>query len=188
VRSQGGKEAGTQDKSINLTPMEGAMIFLRYKTGRIVRKVEGFLMLLFVSVALTGFAFAQQKAQPASTQSTAASPKTSVATKESAARKPVENSTALGPQKLPLRRVVLYKSGIGYFEHDGHVRGNEDVEIDLTSGQLNDVLKSLTALDFSGNRCRFRWRRTARFYRCCRICAGRDWKCARPADHSPGDC
>jgi hypothetical protein len=48
--------------------------------------------------------------------------------------------------------VVLYKSGIGYFEHDGHVRGNEDVEIDLTSGQLNDVLKSLTALDFSGGR------------------------------------
>ena len=128
------------------------MTFLRYKTGRIVRKVEGFLMLLFVSVALTGFAFAQQKAQSASTQSTAASPKTSVATKESAAKKAVENSAELGPQKLPLRRVVLYKSGIGYFEHDGHVRGNEDVEIDLTSGQLNDVLKSLTALDFSGGR------------------------------------
>ena len=67
-------------------------------------------------------------------------------------KKVVENSEALGPQKLPLRRVVLYKSGIGYFEHDGHVRGNEDVEIDLTSGQLNDVLKSLTALDFSGGR------------------------------------
>ncbi len=32
------------------------------------------------------------------------------------------------------------------------MRGNEDVEIDLTSGQLNDVLKSLTALDFSGGR------------------------------------
>ena len=106
------------------------MTFLRYKTGRIVRKVEGFLMLLFVSVALTGFAFAQQKAQSASTQSTAASPKTSVATKESAAKKAVENSAELGPQKLPLRRVVLYKSGIGYFQHDGRVHGSENVEID----------------------------------------------------------
>jgi hypothetical protein len=136
--------------------MEGVMIFLRYKTGRIVRKVEGFLMLLFVSVALTGFAFAQQKAQTASTQSAAGSAKNSTgasaATKAAVAKKVVENSGALGPQKLPLRRVVLYKSGIGYFEHDGHVRGNEDVEIDLTSGQLNDVLKSLTALDFSGGR------------------------------------
>ncbi|HEY4838689.1 MAG TPA: hypothetical protein VIH72_08785 [Candidatus Acidoferrales bacterium] len=132
------------------------MIFLRYKTGLIVRKVEGFLMLLFVSVALTGFAFAQQKAQTASTQSAAGSEKNSTgasaATKAASAKKVVENSEALGPQKLPLRRVVLYKSGIGYFEHDGHVRGNEDVEIDLTSGQLNDVLKSLTALDFSGGR------------------------------------
>ena len=126
------------------------MIFLGYKTGRVVRKVEGFLMLLFVSVALTGFAFAQQKAQ-----SSAGSAKTSTAgssTKQASAKKVVENSEALGPQKLPLRRVVLYKSGIGYFEHDGRVRGNEDVEIDLTSGQLNDVLKSLTALDFSGGR------------------------------------
>src|SRR3984885_10924797 len=154
--SAAGSEAGKQRKSIKLTPMEGAMIFLRYKTGLIVRKVEGFLMLLFVSVALTGFAFAQQKAQTASTQSAAGSEKNSTgasaATKAASAKKVVENSEALGPQKLPLRRVVLYKSGIGYFEHDGHVRGNEDVEIDLTSGQLNDVLKSLTALDFSGGR------------------------------------
>jgi hypothetical protein len=55
-------------------------------------------------------------------------------------------------QKLPLRRVVLYKSGVGYFEHDGRVRGNEDVEIDLTSSQLDDVLTSLTALDLDGGR------------------------------------
>src|ERR1700683_4833011 len=118
--------------------MEGAMIFLRYKTGRIVRKVEGVLMLLFVSVALTGFAFAQQKAQTAPAQSSAGS-----STKQASVKKVLENSAVLGPQKLPLRRVGLYKSGIGYFEHDGHVRGNEDVEIDLTSGELSDVLTSL---------------------------------------------
>ena len=51
-------------------------------------------------------------------------------------------SSESAPQRLPLRRVVLYKSGVGYFEHVGHVSGNEDVEIDLTSSQLNDVLKS----------------------------------------------
>jgi hypothetical protein len=55
-------------------------------------------------------------------------------------------------QKLPLRRVILYKSGVGYFEHAGQVHGNENVDIDLTSSQLDDVLKSLTALDMNGGR------------------------------------
>src|SRR5467141_2266059 len=52
--------------------------------------------------------------------------------------------------KLPVRRVVLYKNGVGYFEHLGRVRGSQDVHVDFTSAQLNDVLKSLTVLDLSG--------------------------------------
>src|SRR5271165_577541 len=55
-------------------------------------------------------------------------------------------------EKLPVRRVVLYKNGVGYFEHLGHVRGSADVHIDFTSAQLNDVLKSLTVLDLDGGR------------------------------------
>jgi hypothetical protein len=54
--------------------------------------------------------------------------------------------------RLPVRRVVLYKSGVGYFEHLGKVRGNQQVTIDFTSGQLDDVLKSLTTLDLDGGR------------------------------------
>lgn len=54
--------------------------------------------------------------------------------------------------KLPVRRVVLYKNGVGYFEHLGRVRGTQDVRIDFTSAQLNDVLKSLTVLDLAGGR------------------------------------
>jgi len=57
-----------------------------------------------------------------------------------------------GAAKLPVRRVVLYKNGVGYFEHLGRVRGNQDVHVDFTSAQLNDVLKSLTVLDLSGGR------------------------------------
>lgn len=67
---------------------------------------------------------------------------------QSGASRP-ETSTA---QKLPLRRVILYKSGVGYFEHAGTANGSESVEIDLTSSQLDDVLKSLTALDMNGGR------------------------------------
>ena len=51
-----------------------------------------------------------------------------------------------------MRRVVLYKNGVGYFEHLGRVRGSQDVHIDFTSAQLNDVLKSLTVLDLNGGR------------------------------------
>ena len=47
---------------------------------------------------------------------------------------------------------MLYKSGVGYFEHLGRVRGNQTVTIDFTSGQLDDVLKSLTTLDLDGGR------------------------------------
>ena len=57
-----------------------------------------------------------------------------------------------GTDVLPVRRVVLYKSGVGYFEHVGRVRGNQVVNIDFTSGQLDDVLKSITALDLTGGR------------------------------------
>jgi hypothetical protein len=53
---------------------------------------------------------------------------------------------------LPVKRVVLYKNGVGYFEHLGPVHDKEDVTISFTSGQLNDVLKSLTVLDLSGGR------------------------------------
>jgi hypothetical protein len=54
--------------------------------------------------------------------------------------------------KLPIKRVVLYKNGVGYFEHVGKVRDKQDVTIPFTSGQLNDVLKSLTVLDLDGGR------------------------------------
>lgn len=48
---------------------------------------------------------------------------------------------------LPVRRVVLYKTGVGYFEHLGNVRDRQAVTIRFTSAQLNDVLNSLTVLD-----------------------------------------
>src|SRR5947209_1546898 len=54
--------------------------------------------------------------------------------------------------RLPVRRVVLYKNGVGYFEHLGKVRGDEDLTIDFDSAQLDDVLKSMTVLDLGNGR------------------------------------
>ena len=61
--------------------------------------------------------------------------------------RPPAESPAAPP--LPVRRVVLYKAGVGYFEHLGTVRNRQDVTVRFTSAQLNDVLNSLTVLDLS---------------------------------------
>jgi len=53
---------------------------------------------------------------------------------------------------LPVKRVVLYKNGVGYFEHEARVHGTQDLSIDFTTAQLNDVLKSLTAVDMGDGR------------------------------------
>ena len=54
--------------------------------------------------------------------------------------------------QLPVTRVSLYKNGVGFFEHAGHVTGTQSVTIDFTSAQLNDVLQTLTVLDLNGGR------------------------------------
>ncbi len=63
-----------------------------------------------------------------------------------------QSGTPAASVRLPVKRVILYKNGVGYFEHSGEVSGNEDVNIDFTTAQLNDVLKSLTALDLGKGR------------------------------------
>jgi len=70
---------------------------------------------------------------------------------QQAAAPPVSASDQSGAAgRLPVKRVVLYKNGVGYFEHSTHVRGTQDLNIDFTSAQLNDALKSLTVVDLGG--------------------------------------
>ena len=110
-----------------------------------------FLMLLSIFVLAIG-ARSQQK--PAGSKPAAAVKGNPAASARNVAAAAQEKSAASDDRlaRLPVRRVVLYKNGIGYFEHLGRVRGSQDVTIDFTSGQLNDVLKSLTVLDLSGGR------------------------------------
>jgi hypothetical protein len=48
--------------------------------------------------------------------------------------------------------VVLYSSGVGYFEHAGTVRGNGSTELLFRSDQINDILKSLVLEDLDGGK------------------------------------
>ena len=51
---------------------------------------------------------------------------------------------------LPVSRVVLFSSGVGYFERAGTVQGNAKVELSFRVDQINDILKSMTLQDLSG--------------------------------------
>jgi len=92
------------------------------------------LTLLVALLAASGFA--QKKPDPPKPQPS-----------PSAAPAPAETSS-----RLPVKRVVLYKNGVGYFEHATRVHGTQDLSIDFTTAQLNDVLKSLTAVDLGEGR------------------------------------
>ena len=63
-----------------------------------------------------------------------------------AAEKPMASSNA----SLPLRDVVLFSSGVGYFGRNGSVGGNTGVQLTFRSEQINDILKSLVVLDPQG--------------------------------------
>ena len=45
---------------------------------------------------------------------------------------------------LPVRNVVLYKHGIGYFERAGALAAGDAVQFDFKAEEMDDVLKSLT--------------------------------------------
>lgn len=52
--------------------------------------------------------------------------------------------------KLPLKTLVLYENGVGYFERRGPVTPGSVAEIPLEPGQLDDVLKSLVVVSALG--------------------------------------
>jgi len=52
--------------------------------------------------------------------------------------------------ELPVRTVILYKHGVGYFERAGELRAGESARLDFKASDMNDVLKSLTVEDKSG--------------------------------------
>jgi hypothetical protein len=51
---------------------------------------------------------------------------------------------------LNIKRVVLYKHGVGHFEREGSVAGNAVVPLQFKQREVSDVLKSLTVLDLDG--------------------------------------
>jgi chaperonin cofactor prefoldin len=54
--------------------------------------------------------------------------------------------------ELPVREVVLYKHGVGYFERAGDIPPGETAHLDFKAVEMNDVLKSLTIQEKGGGK------------------------------------
>jgi hypothetical protein len=54
--------------------------------------------------------------------------------------------------ELPVRQVVLYKHGVGYFERAGELAPGESARLDFKAAEMDDVLKSLTIEEKGGGR------------------------------------
>lgn len=53
---------------------------------------------------------------------------------------------------VPLKKVVMFTSGVGYFEHWGQVDGNAQIEMRFSADDINDLLKSMVLEDQGGGR------------------------------------
>src|ERR1039457_4343324 len=53
---------------------------------------------------------------------------------------------------LPVKQVILYKHGIGFFERSGTLGPGESARLDFNASDMNDVLKSLTLEERGGGK------------------------------------
>ena len=61
-------------------------------------------------------------------------------------------ATSLAAAELPVRQVILFKHGIGYFERSGELAAGEAARLEFKASEMDDVLKSLTVEDATGGK------------------------------------
>jgi hypothetical protein len=62
-------------------------------------------------------------------------------------------AAAAGPAaELPVRQVVLYKHGVGYFERSGQLGPGQSARLDFKAAEMDDVLKSLMLEEKGGGK------------------------------------
>ena len=108
--------------------------------------------LLLATAALAGLLstgsalYAQDaSAQPAAARAQAAPAQGTGGAAGAPATKPAQ-------AEVPVKVVVLFSSGVGYFEHFGTVKGEGTTELRFKTQQINDILKSLVLQDLDGGK------------------------------------
>src|SRR5262245_65791250 len=61
-----------------------------------------------------------------------------------------DNNGRVAVPRLPVAQVILFSSGVGYFQREGEVEGNARVDLTFPVGDVNDLLKSLVLRDLGG--------------------------------------
>jgi hypothetical protein len=59
-------------------------------------------------------------------------------------------AVAKGGTQLPIGQVILYSSGVGYFQREGAVEGNTRIDLSFPVTDINDLLKSMVLRDLNG--------------------------------------
>src|SRR5262245_50323057 len=54
------------------------------------------------------------------------------------------------PHQLPIAQVVLFSSGVGYFQREGTVAGTQRIDLSFPVQDINDLLKSMVVRDLDG--------------------------------------
>ena len=73
---------------------------------------------------------------------------------------PIKSDTAsavkaVPPQApLPVSTVILFSSGVGYFQREGEVEGNARIDLSFPVEDINDLLKSMVLRDLGGGHLR----------------------------------
>src|SRR5262245_42606644 len=63
---------------------------------------------------------------------------------------PLPEAPASKSASLPVSEVILYSSGVGYFQRSGKVEGDARVDLSFPAQDVNDLLKSLVVRDLGG--------------------------------------
>jgi hypothetical protein len=63
------------------------------------------------------------------------------------------HAPAVGSNQLPLKRVVVYRNGVGYFERGGEVDG-DSVQFQVKTGHIGDFLATLAVIEKGGSSVR----------------------------------
>jgi hypothetical protein len=103
------------------------------------------IVLSFMSVALTVYLLARPAAAPADPNETNSKEPPAINMPG-----PVPFGSRSRSGQLPITQVILYSSGVGYFQRDGHVEGNTRVDLAFPTQDVNDLLKSMVLQDQGG--------------------------------------
>jgi hypothetical protein len=69
-----------------------------------------------------------------------------------AAASPVPAQPRPDSANVPVTRITLFSSGVGYFHREGEIDGNARIDLQFPQEHINDLLKSLVSQDTGGGR------------------------------------